>query len=70
MNQVYVLGRLQARPSFLAGMAKSVDVFNTLNKYQKSLEGAKVDKKALKNDWTVVGNDIVSAIAQYEQKQK
>ena len=49
---------LYARPSFLEGMARIMDLGNTLNEYNTS---DAPDKIATFRDWTIVGNDLRSA---------
>ena len=54
--------RLYARPSFFEGIARLFDFGGSLNKYNSSDSGEKADYKALKSDWSTVGEDIYSAI--------
>lgn len=64
------LGCLYARPSFIEGMSRNVDIFNTLREYNESETPMQADIDALKNDWCVVGEDLHSSIKTYEQEQK
>lgn len=66
----FYFGRLYARSSFIEGMARNVDIFNTLREYNESATPAQADVDALRNDWCVVGEDLSSSIKTYEQKQK
>lgn len=68
MSQSYVLGRLYAQPSFVEGMARNMDILNTLREYNESPTEMEADIAALKNDWRTVGDDIRSSISTYEQK--
>lgn len=60
---------LFARPSFIEGMARVMDLGTNLQIYNDSKTEKEVDLKALKKDWEAVGKDIKSAINKYEQKQ-
>lgn len=53
---------LFAEPSFVEGMARVLDLGNTLNVYNDSPNGEIADSIALHNDWSLVGQDIVTAI--------
>jgi hypothetical protein len=68
MNQFYVFGKLYARPSFIEGMARNIDIFDTLREYNESPTEAEADVTALKNDWRAVGDDLRSSISTYEQQ--
>ena len=69
MNRYYVFGKLFAEPSFVEGMARTLDIGNTLKKYNESETGQEADIEALKNDWRAVGDDIRISISAYEQQQ-
>jgi len=69
MNKHYVFGKLFAEPSFVEGMARTLDIGNTLKKYNESETGNEADIEALKNDWSAVGDDIRVSISGYEQEQ-
>lgn len=59
---------LFARPSFIEGMARVMDLGGTMQIYNESKTEEEADSKALKKDWQAVGNDILSAINTYESK--
>jgi hypothetical protein len=61
---------LFARPSFIEGMARVLDLGCTLNEYNYSRTGAEADAKALKNDFLMVFQDLGSSISKYEQKEE
>ena len=61
---------LFARPSFIEGMARVLDLGCTLNEYNYSKTGTEADSKALKNDFLMVFQDLGSSISDYEQKEK
>jgi hypothetical protein len=53
---------LFARPSFVEGMARSIDLFGVLQEYNKSPSENAADSKALYHDFKAVGNDIARAV--------
>ncbi len=59
---------LYANPSFIGGMASTLDMGGTLVVYNESLTPAEADIKALTNDWKAVGKDLAYSIEQYGEK--
>ncbi len=59
---------LFARPSFLEGMARIVDVGGTLNEYNTSLTPEQADYIALSSDWWAVGDALRGAIGQFAEE--
>jgi hypothetical protein len=55
---------LFSQPSFLSGMASSIDMWGELNAYNVSAEGKQADENAIAADWLVVGQDIFDALQQ------
>jgi hypothetical protein len=55
---------LFAEPSFLEGMARVLDLGNTLNEYNRCLSGELTDYYAILGDWRAVGNEIQQAAHQ------
>lgn len=53
---------LFARPSFMSGMARAIDIGSTLNIYNESESPEMADYRAIKSDWQVVGDDIRRAV--------
>lgn len=53
---------LFATPSFLEGLARTIDLGTTLDEYNSSITPEQADFLAVKNDWEVIGEDIVFAI--------
>jgi hypothetical protein len=49
---------LFARPSFLEGVARNLDLFGVLNVYNYSENGEKADAKALLSDWAAIYRDL------------
>lgn len=60
---------LYANPSFLGGMAQTLDLGGTLLVYNTSDTPAEADAKAIGNDWKAVGKDILYSMNQYEQEE-
>lgn len=65
MNEQF--GLLYAMPTFLEGVARSVDIGDTLTEYNTSENGTAADLQALRSDWLAVGNDLREAISQFDQ---
>ena len=58
---------LFAQPSFLGGMASTLDIGATLTVYNESRSPAEADAKALASDWHMVGEDIKGALSDFEK---
>lgn len=56
---------LVARPSFAAGLARLFDLFGAFDVYNVSPSGVEADCKALRADWTVIGQDLEAAMKQF-----
>lgn len=52
---------LYARPSFLEGVARLVDIRGSLNVYNHSVTGEEADQRALMMDWKAVGDALRTA---------
>jgi len=52
-------------PSFLKGMARTVDILADLDRYQNSKNA---DTQTLNQDWRAVGRDFTQTIATYVKK--
>lgn len=53
---------LFAQPSFVSGMASSLDLWGVLTDYNTSSTPEEADAAALAADWCVVGQDIFDAM--------
>lgn len=53
---------LFARPSFLEGMGRLVDVGGTLTEFNQSATPETADATALASDWRAIGQDFVAAL--------
>jgi len=58
---------LFARPSFVEGVARVMDLGSSLQVYNGSKTPEEADLRALKNDWASVGSDIINAAKEYER---
>lgn len=59
---------LFARPSFIEGISRVIDLGVTIQIYNDSKTEKEADLKAIKKDWEAVGQDIFSAVKKYERK--
>ena len=57
---------LFARPSFIEGIARLVDLGGTLNTYNASRTPEEADARALYEDWKAVGHDLRLALEQLD----
>jgi len=64
MSHDSLSGFLFARPSFLEGAARIIDVGNCLNSYNESLSEEQADYLAIKADWAMVCQDLRQAFKQ------
>ncbi len=60
---------LYARPSFLEGLARIVDLGGTMNEYNASLTGQDADAIAIWMDWAAIGQDMRDAIGTFEEEE-
>ena len=56
---------LFARPSFIEGMARLLDLGATLQEYNRSITPIEADARALYNDFRAVGEDMKRAMTQF-----
>jgi hypothetical protein len=57
---------LYARPSFLAGVARLLDLWGCFDGYNRSRTPQEADSRAMYLDWYVVGQDMSDACEQFE----
>ena len=60
---------LFARPSFVEGLSRILDIGNTMNEYNRSGDEKEADKKALQSDFRMIGKDIEFAIKKYGKEK-
>lgn len=63
-------GFLFARPSFLEGIARTLDMGGTLQEYNSSVSSEQADALALGADWRVVGEDLLRAMKQLSKENQ
>lgn len=53
---------LFARPSFWSGVARTLDLGGVFDDYNYSASAAEAEARAMRADWTAVGNDLRRAM--------
>lgn len=61
--------RLFARPSFMEGFARVIDIGGTLNIYNVDETEQEADAKALSSDWWAIGDDLRYSLHEYQEKE-
>ncbi len=61
---------LFARPSFLEGFSRTLDVAGNFDSYNESSTSEEADVRAAVNDWRMVGQDLSSAMKIYGEELK
>lgn len=59
---------LFAKPSFIEGIARSMDFGQTMQIYNESETANEADSIAIGNDWIMTGHDLRKALDQYGQQ--
>ena len=59
---------LFAKPSFIGGMARVIDLGGTLTVYNNSPTEEEADKKAVHSDWQAVGGDLFNSFLNFEEE--
>ena len=57
---------LVAAPSLISGAGRLFDWYGQFDEYNVSRSPAEADAKAMASDWSVVGEDIRDAMAEFE----
>jgi hypothetical protein len=57
---------LFARPSFVEGVGRILDLGGSLNAYNRSNTEAEADARAVLGDWSAVGHDVHVALEQLD----
>jgi phosphosulfolactate synthase (CoM biosynthesis protein A) len=60
---------LFATPSFIGGMARTLDLGSTLTQYNTSPTPQQADYIAISSDWIYTGNDIKYAMGQFIKEE-
>jgi len=61
-------GFLFADPSFLSGASRSLDLWGQYDQYNRSLNGAEADARAIAADWIITGQDIKEAMDEFDSE--
>ena len=61
---------LIAKPNFLSGLARVMDMGANLPSYNLSDNPVEADQKAIKNDWEMAAQDLRKAIAALENERR
>ncbi len=59
---------LFVRPSLFRGLARTLDLAGSLDSYNWSGTGAEADARAMSVDWSLVGDDLATAMSQFALK--
>jgi hypothetical protein len=59
---------LFAKPSFIGGIARVLDLGSTLNVYSELPSAQEADERAISSDWEAVGSEIIIA-ARADEKE-
>ena len=57
---------LYAFPDFIKGLGSMFNIFGGYYEYNSEPSALKADEKAIRNDWGVVGDDLLRAIEEYQ----
>lgn len=68
MLKILKSSTLFSMPSFMKGVARSIDLYGTIDEYNIADDGRETDTKALKRDWEMIGKDLYAAIKIYGSK--
>ena len=72
MDKMHSTDFLVSKNSFFSGMGRVLDIGSSRNKfsYNESKSSEIADKRALINDWNMVGQDMRGAMYAFETKEK
>ncbi|MGH9498951.1 MAG: hypothetical protein ACRD3L_07385 [Terriglobales bacterium] len=62
-------GFLYSDPSFLSGLARTLDVYGLYDAHNASSTPLEADTRALASDWIVVGQDLQDAIDEFQSQR-
>lgn len=60
---------LVAAPSFTSGVGRLLDWYGLYDSYNVSHSGHEADAKAMFSDWRIAGQDVYSAMLDFENTQ-
>jgi hypothetical protein len=61
---------LFTHPSFIGGMARGLDLGDTLTEFNRSISTEEADMIAIKSDWMAVGKDISVVLVKVDVTKK
>ncbi len=61
-------GFLYADPSFLSGLARTLDLHGLYDDYNRSNTPLEADARALAADWIVTGQDLQDAMDEFQSQ--
>ena len=59
---------LFAEPSYLSGAARLLDLWGQYDEYNKSLNPAEADTRAIAADWIITGQDLQGAMDKFSSE--
>jgi len=59
---------LFARPSWLSGMGRVIDLWGCFEDFNDSPTAEMADRRGLYSDWQIVGQDLILAIGQEQER--
>lgn len=65
MENIKTFLLFDSMPSFSKGLARAIDVGNTIDDYRTSKSDDEANCKAIRSDWEAVGKDIKKSIDNY-----
>jgi len=68
MDKLKYTGYLFSTPSFVKGIAKAIDLGDTLNNYNEASSSEEADKKAFKADADALMNDMKIAFGKLKKE--
>ena len=69
MSHSIQTGFLFARPSWLSGFARVLDLFGVFDVYSQSRTPGEADARAMYADWKIVGQDIMEAVSHFDSEE-
>jgi hypothetical protein len=60
-------GFLYADPSFLSGVARTLDLHGLYDAYNLSVTPQEADARGIASDWIITGQDLQDAIDEFQQ---
>jgi len=61
---------LFARPSFLEGAGRVIDLFGVMQEYNTSPSMPEADRRAILSDWLAIGDDFKFVVKNFENEAK